>query len=140
MFLQLNPLWDGPIKQLLADADAWLCKRRTGTIRLHQGGSFTTAITGHSGQYLAVLIGNNGTRTLKLFLNKGQCRLYFLRSRSSFNIFWTENVLSLWSLVLLVCCGVMEQQAEGHKLIFKAGDVIGVKLDSLVSVMERQML
>uniref|UniRef100_A0A665UY92 BTB domain-containing protein n=1 Tax=Echeneis naucrates TaxID=173247 RepID=A0A665UY92_ECHNA len=26
MFLQLNPLWDGPIKQLLADADAWLCK------------------------------------------------------------------------------------------------------------------
>lgn len=30
MFLQLNPLWDGPIKQLLADADAWLCKRRTG--------------------------------------------------------------------------------------------------------------
>lgn len=31
MFLQLNPSWDGPIKQLLADADAWLCKRRTGT-------------------------------------------------------------------------------------------------------------
>ena len=30
MFLQLNPSWDGPIKQLLADADAWLCKRRTG--------------------------------------------------------------------------------------------------------------
>ncbi|KAK2888358.1 germ cell-less protein-like 1 [Channa argus] len=29
MFLQLNPSWDGPIKQLLADADAWLCKRRT---------------------------------------------------------------------------------------------------------------
>ncbi|TWW66017.1 Germ cell-less protein-like 1 [Takifugu flavidus] len=29
MFLQLNTLWDGPIKQLLADADAWLCKRRT---------------------------------------------------------------------------------------------------------------
>ncbi|XP_061553592.1 germ cell-less protein-like 1 [Phycodurus eques] len=28
MFLQLNPMWDGPIKQLLADADAWLCKRR----------------------------------------------------------------------------------------------------------------
>uniref|UniRef100_A0A668AGH2 Germ cell-less, spermatogenesis associated n=1 Tax=Myripristis murdjan TaxID=586833 RepID=A0A668AGH2_9TELE len=28
MFLQLNPSWDGPIKQLLADADAWLCKRR----------------------------------------------------------------------------------------------------------------
>lgn len=35
MFLQLNPLWDGPIKQLLADADAWLCKRRTGTVRPH---------------------------------------------------------------------------------------------------------
>ncbi|CAB1318429.1 unnamed protein product [Coregonus sp. 'balchen'] len=29
MFLQLNPSWDGPIKQLLADADTWLCKRRT---------------------------------------------------------------------------------------------------------------
>uniref|UniRef100_A0A7N6ATJ6 BTB domain-containing protein n=1 Tax=Anabas testudineus TaxID=64144 RepID=A0A7N6ATJ6_ANATE len=29
MFLQINPSWDGPIKQLLADADAWLCKRRT---------------------------------------------------------------------------------------------------------------
>lgn len=29
MFLQLNLSWDGPIKQLLADADAWLCKRRT---------------------------------------------------------------------------------------------------------------
>ncbi|XP_061590237.1 germ cell-less protein-like 1 [Cololabis saira] len=29
MFLQLNPSWDGPIKQLLADAEAWLCKRRT---------------------------------------------------------------------------------------------------------------
>uniref|UniRef100_A0A8C1T8C9 Germ cell-less, spermatogenesis associated n=1 Tax=Cyprinus carpio TaxID=7962 RepID=A0A8C1T8C9_CYPCA len=28
MFLQLNPSWDGPIKQLLLDADAWLCKRR----------------------------------------------------------------------------------------------------------------
>lgn len=35
MFLQLNPSWDGPIKQLLADADAWLCKRRTGTARPH---------------------------------------------------------------------------------------------------------
>lgn len=34
MFLQLNTLWDGPIKQLLADADAWLCKRRTGTTGL----------------------------------------------------------------------------------------------------------
>lgn len=32
MFLQLNLSWDGPIKQLLADADAWLCKRRTGTV------------------------------------------------------------------------------------------------------------
>lgn len=32
MFLQLNPSWDGPIKQLLADADAWLCKRRTGNV------------------------------------------------------------------------------------------------------------
>ncbi|XP_051540113.1 germ cell-less protein-like 1 isoform X2 [Myxocyprinus asiaticus] len=29
MFLQLNPSWDGPIKQLLLDADAWLCKRRS---------------------------------------------------------------------------------------------------------------
>uniref|UniRef100_A0A3B3ZUR6 BTB domain-containing protein n=1 Tax=Periophthalmus magnuspinnatus TaxID=409849 RepID=A0A3B3ZUR6_9GOBI len=29
MFLQLNSSWDGPIKQLLSDADAWLCKRRT---------------------------------------------------------------------------------------------------------------
>ncbi|KAK7895713.1 hypothetical protein WMY93_021038 [Mugilogobius chulae] len=29
MFLQLNSSWDGPIKQLLADADGWLCKRRT---------------------------------------------------------------------------------------------------------------
>uniref|UniRef100_A0A8C7FMW1 Germ cell-less, spermatogenesis associated n=1 Tax=Oncorhynchus kisutch TaxID=8019 RepID=A0A8C7FMW1_ONCKI len=28
MFLQLNPSWDGPIKQLLADADTWLCKHR----------------------------------------------------------------------------------------------------------------
>uniref|UniRef100_A0A8C1IRH5 Germ cell-less, spermatogenesis associated n=1 Tax=Cyprinus carpio TaxID=7962 RepID=A0A8C1IRH5_CYPCA len=28
MFLQLNPSWDGPIKQLLLDADTWLCKRR----------------------------------------------------------------------------------------------------------------
>ncbi len=35
MFLQINPSWDGPIKQLLADADAWLCKRRTGTTRPH---------------------------------------------------------------------------------------------------------
>lgn len=35
MFLQLNTLWDGPIKQLLADADAWLCKRRTGTAGRH---------------------------------------------------------------------------------------------------------
>lgn len=37
MFLQLNLSWDGPIKQLLADADAWLCKRRTGTARQHRG-------------------------------------------------------------------------------------------------------
>lgn len=37
MFLQLNQSWDGPIKQLLADADAWLCKRRTGTVRPHLG-------------------------------------------------------------------------------------------------------
>lgn len=30
MFLQLNSSWDGPIKQLLVDADTWLCKRRSG--------------------------------------------------------------------------------------------------------------
>uniref|UniRef100_A0A8B9JJV0 Germ cell-less, spermatogenesis associated n=1 Tax=Astyanax mexicanus TaxID=7994 RepID=A0A8B9JJV0_ASTMX len=35
MFLQLNPSWDGPIKQLLVDADAWLCKRRNGTFLNH---------------------------------------------------------------------------------------------------------
>ncbi|XP_026075256.1 germ cell-less protein-like 1 [Carassius auratus] len=29
MFLKLNPSWDGPIKQLLLDADTWLCKRRS---------------------------------------------------------------------------------------------------------------
>uniref|UniRef100_A0AAY4A8Z1 BTB domain-containing protein n=1 Tax=Denticeps clupeoides TaxID=299321 RepID=A0AAY4A8Z1_9TELE len=28
MFLQLNPAWERPLKQLLADADMWLCKRR----------------------------------------------------------------------------------------------------------------
>lgn len=46
MFLQLNPSWDGPIKQLLADADAWLCKRRTGTTRPQQGrgGIFLTSV------------------------------------------------------------------------------------------------
>lgn len=31
MFLQLNPSWDCPIKQLLLEADAWLCKRRSET-------------------------------------------------------------------------------------------------------------
>lgn len=41
MFLQLNPLWDGPIKQLLADADAWLCKRRTGTTGPHKRGKLS---------------------------------------------------------------------------------------------------
>uniref|UniRef100_A0AAY4A4G7 BTB domain-containing protein n=1 Tax=Denticeps clupeoides TaxID=299321 RepID=A0AAY4A4G7_9TELE len=29
MFLQLNPAWERPLKQLLADADMWLCKRRS---------------------------------------------------------------------------------------------------------------
>ncbi|XP_048876585.1 germ cell-less protein-like 1 [Brienomyrus brachyistius] len=28
VFLQLSPSWSGPIKQLLTDADTWLCKRR----------------------------------------------------------------------------------------------------------------
>lgn len=36
MFLQLNPSWDGPIKQLLLDADAWLCKRRSGTFHTYK--------------------------------------------------------------------------------------------------------
>lgn len=36
MFLQLNPSWDGPIKQLLLDADAWLCKRRSGTLHAYK--------------------------------------------------------------------------------------------------------
>ncbi|XP_069020299.1 germ cell-less protein-like 1 isoform X1 [Embiotoca jacksoni] len=44
MFLQLNPSWDGPIKQLLADADAWLCKRRTGAVK-HPDCTFTLCLT-----------------------------------------------------------------------------------------------
>lgn len=43
----------------------------------------------------------------------------------------------------VVCCGDLGQQIEGDrldKLIRQAGDVIGVKPDSLGSVMEMQML
>lgn len=29
MFLQLNPSWDGPLKQLLPDVENWLCKQRS---------------------------------------------------------------------------------------------------------------
>lgn len=45
--------------------------------------------------------------------------------------------MSMWSQLQSYLLG---QQIEGHRLIRKAGDVIGLKLDSLESVMERQML
>uniref|UniRef100_A0A4W4GJ20 BTB domain-containing protein n=1 Tax=Electrophorus electricus TaxID=8005 RepID=A0A4W4GJ20_ELEEL len=41
MFLQLVPSWDGPIKQLLVDADTWLCKRRKPFLCTEQGTTFT---------------------------------------------------------------------------------------------------
>ncbi|KAL0965590.1 hypothetical protein UPYG_G00283290 [Umbra pygmaea] len=58
MFLQLNASWDGPIKQLLADADAWLCKRRTELgesepfLKTDQGAAFTSVFRHVRLQYI----------------------------------------------------------------------------------------
>lgn len=102
-------------------------------------------------KYLGVHIDNklDWARNTDALFKKGQSRLYFLRRLRSFNICRTmlrmfyESVVSSAILFALVCWGSRLKVADSNrlnKLIRKAGDVIGVKLDSLESVMERRML
>lgn len=102
-------------------------------------------------KYLGVHIDNklDWARNTDALFKKGQSRLYFLRRLRSFNICRTmlrmfyESVVSSAILFALVCWGSRLKVADSNRLnkvIRKAGDVIGVKLDSLESVMERRML
>lgn len=80
---------------------------------------------------------------------KGQSRLYFLMRLRSFNIcrmilrMFYETEVSGAILFAVVCWGCRLRVADANRLnrlICKAGDVVGVRLDSFETVTERRTL
>lgn len=80
---------------------------------------------------------------------KGQSRLYFLMRLMSFNICRTmlrmfyETEVSGAILFAVVCSGSRLRVADANRLnrlIYKASDVVGVRLDSFETVTERRTL
>ncbi len=102
-------------------------------------------------KYLGVHIDNKldwGKNTDALY-RKGQSRLYFLRRLRSFNICRTmlrmfyESVVASAIFYAVVCWGSRLRVADANRLnrlIRKASDVVGVKLDPLTVVSDRRML
>jgi hypothetical protein len=102
-------------------------------------------------KYLGVHIDNilNWAKNTQALYKKGQSRLYFLRRLRSFNIDRTmlrmfyESVVASAILYAVACWGSRLREPDANKLnklIRKAGNVVGVKLDSLSVVPERRML
>ena len=102
-------------------------------------------------KYLGVYLDNklDWAKNTQAVYKKGQSRLYFLRRLRSFNIcrkmlrMFYESVVASAILYAVVCWGSRLRVADANrlnKLNRKAGDVVGVKLDSLTAVSERRML
>ena len=102
-------------------------------------------------KYLGVFIDNklDWTKNTEVLYKKGQSRLYFLRRLRSFNICRTmlrmsyESVVASAILFAVVYWGSRLRVADGNrlnKLIRKASDVVGLKLDTLTAVSDRRML
>ena len=102
-------------------------------------------------KYLGVYIDNklDWAKNTDALYRKGQSRLYFLRRLRSFNICRTmlrifyESVVASAILYAVACWGSRLRASDANrlnKLIRKAGDVVGVELDSLMAVSERRML
>ncbi len=102
-------------------------------------------------KYLGLYIDNEleWAKNTDALYRKGQSRLYFLRRLRSFNICRTmlrmfyESVVASAILYAVVCWGSRLRVADTNRLnrlIRKASDVVGVKLDSLTEVSERRML
>ena len=107
-------------------------------------------IVGHN-KYLGVFIDNklDWTKNTEVLYKQGQSRLYLLRRLRSFNICRTmlrmfyESVVTSAILFAVVCWGsrVRVADANSHnKLIRKASDVVGIKLDFLTAVLDRRIL
>ncbi|KAL6471887.1 hypothetical protein MHYP_G00205370 [Metynnis hypsauchen] len=102
-------------------------------------------------KYLGVYIDNklDWAKNTDALYKKGQSRLYFLRRlrtftfcRTMLRIFYESVVVSA-ILYAVACWGSRLRVADANrlnKLIRKAGDVVGVELDSLTAVSERRTL
>lgn len=112
MFLQLNPLWDGPIKQLLADADTWLCKRRTGKTGLQLVSVFPHRLKPicWNGFALQTCVRKSPSWTQKMVCPSVQCSSTFVSSISStiwhLHASWRETTfcLPVRTKMTSICC------------------------------------
>lgn len=102
-------------------------------------------------KYLGVHIDNklDWSKNTEVLYRKGQSRLYFLRRLRSFNICRTmlkmfyESVVASALLYAVACWGSRLRVSDTNrlnKLIRKASDVVGLKLESFTTVLERRML
>ena len=102
-------------------------------------------------KYLGVYFYNklDWTRNTETVYKKGQSRLFFLRRLRSFNICQTmlrmfyESVVASAIFFTVTCWGSGLKVADNnrlHKLIRRAGNVVGEELDTLTTVAERRML
>ncbi|KAL7827773.1 hypothetical protein AOLI_G00309250 [Acnodon oligacanthus] len=107
--------------------------------------TFNTVWSALLGDELTVM--RDWAKNIDALYRKGQSRLYFLRRLRSFNICWTMlrifYVVASAILYAVACWGSRLRVADANrlnKLILKAGDVVGVELDSLMAVLERKTL
>ena len=100
-------------------------------------------------KYLGVYIELDWAKNTEVLYKKGQSRLYFLRRLRSFNICQTmlrmiyKSVVASTILFAVVCWGSRLKVADANrlnKLIRKASDVVGGKVDTLTAVSDRRML
>ncbi|KAK0135417.1 RNA-directed DNA polymerase from mobile element jockey [Merluccius polli] len=102
-------------------------------------------------KYLGVVIGNrlDWKANSEAVYKKGMSRLYFLRKLRSFNVcskmleLFYQSAVASTIFFAVVCWGSSIRASDSNrlnKIIRKAGSVLGFKLVSLESVMERRML
>ncbi|KAK0144738.1 putative RNA-directed DNA polymerase from transposon BS [Merluccius polli] len=102
-------------------------------------------------RYLGLVLDNklDWSKNTDHLYRKGQSRLYFLRRLRSFNIcrklLWMfyQSVVASVLFYAVVCWGGSTSKRDSSrldKLIRRAGSVVGMKLDSLVSVAEERTL